>query len=584
MGRSRWLVVVVAAALLLPLAVLVVHVLVDRQQFGGDHALLELRVSDVFGAHTPLVGSYQHFGWNQPGPAYLYLLAVPYRLFGSSYAALQIGALVFNAFAIGGVLLVAHRRGGLALYLWTAALLAVLMHAMTPAMLASFWEPDVSVLALVLLLFVALDVVMGRAWTIPVLVVLTVLLVQGWATTAPVALALLVWALVAFAFRWFTPPAETDDSPPPRRRWILPAVVAAGAFVILWIPPAVEQLKKGTGNLTRMVDFFRARHHVLGISDAFKLTSLQLGTRPPWAGAALPLQPFEPIVSTRGASAVPILLGLLVVATIIAAWRRDQSVALASIVIVAIAAEIVSLSRLIGPVFVEIMQPTWVCGFGAALATGWFAYSCLRGGAGRIVTRIAGPVLVLAIVGFGCANVVQAVHGPDQPPAQDRELARVADRAVAVARDAHGPVLVQSDSSDPAGSHDSLQPEMLAAILNHAGVPVVVEPNLANRYGAFRAHPERAVIELRLSLASDAPTGAGWHVVTTVDPLSAARRATRGRLKAELDARGGVTTSLSELIDRVAEHPELRDLADRYTALARQAAVVLAARPITPGA
>jgi hypothetical protein len=541
-------------------------------------------VSDVFGRHTPLVGSYQRFGWNQPGPAYLYLLAIPYRLLGSDATALQLGAVLFNALAIVGVLLVAFRRGGLALYLWTAALLAVVMHAMSPSMLASFWEPDMSVLALVLLVFVALDVAMGRAWTIPVLVVLTVVLVQAWATTAPLALALLVWALVAFGFGWFRTPdeGEGEEEPRPRRRWVWPALVSVGALVVLWIPPALEQVRRGTGNVTRMVDFFEARHHVLGISDAYKLTSLQLGTRAPWAGAPLPLRAFEPVVSTHSSPAIPVLLVLLVVATIVAAWRRDRSVALASIVLVAIAAEIVSLSRLIGSVFVEIMQPTWVCGFGAALATGWCAYSCLRGGTARAVARVAGPVLALVILGFGCANVVQAVHGPDAPPPQDRLLARAADRAVPVARAARGPVLVQSDSKDPAGSHNSLQPELLADTLVQAGVPVVVEPDLFNRYGEFRAHPDRAVLELRLSLASVRPTGDGWRAVTTIDPLDAADRARRDRLKQELDARGGVTTSRAELLDRIAEHPELRGLAARYTALADRAAIVLSARPTTP--
>ena len=582
MGRAQWLVIVVAAALLVPLAVSIVHVLAYHQTFGGDHALLEIRVGDVFSSHTPLVGSYQRFGWNQPGPAYLYLLALPYRLFGSSYSALQVGALVFNGVAIVGVLLIARTRGGLGLYLWTAALLAVLMHAMTPSMLTSFWEPDVSVLALVLLVFLVLDVAMGRAWTIPVAVVLAVVLVQGWATTAPLALALLVWAVVAFAFRWFSARDEASGDRSPRPAWIGPAIVSAGALVVLWIPPVVDQLQPGTGNLGLIVRFFRMPHHVLGASDAFKLTSLQLGTRPPWAGAPLPLKPFESIVTTNTAPTVPILLVVLAAAVIFAAVRRDRSLALGGTVIVLIAAEIISLSRLIGPVFVEIMQPTWVCGFGAALAAGWCLFSPLGGGIRRGVTRIGVPVLTIAVLGFGAANTVQAVRGPDAPPAQQRVLERLADRAVPVAKGARGPVLVQSDSLDPNGSHDSLQPELLAATLNRAGVDVVVEPNLANRYGKFRAQPTTAVLELRLSLESNRPTGDGWRVVGTIDPLTTAQRATRDRLKAALDDRIGVTTSQSELIGRLATHPELHGLAARYSALAGQPAVVLSARPITP--
>ena len=286
-------------------------------------------------------------------------------------------------------------------------------------MLASFWEPDMSVLALALMVFVVLDVAMGRAWTIPIAVVLAVILVQGWATTAPIALALLGWAIVAFGFRWF--------DPGPRPRWIAPVIVSAAALVVLWIPSVVQQLRSNDGNLGLMVRFFRAPHAVLGVTQAYKLTSLQLGTEPPWAGAALPLRPFETVVSTASAPAVPILAVLFVVAVIFAAVRRDRSLALGLTVLVVIAAEIISLSRLIGDVFVEIMQPTWICGFGAALAAGWCLFSPLPDGLRRRIAPVLGTVLTVAVLGFGTANTVQAVQGPAGPPEQDRVLERLAD-------------------------------------------------------------------------------------------------------------------------------------------------------------
>ena len=111
-----------------------------------------------------------------------------------------------------------------------------------------------------------------------------------------------------------------------------------------------------------------------------------------------------------------------------------------------IAAEIISLSRLIGDVFVEIMQPTWICGFGAALAAGWCAFSPLPEGLrAPDRDRSSGTVLTIAVLGFGVANTVQAVQGPARPPEQDRVLERLADRVVPIARGAHGPVLVAVD-------------------------------------------------------------------------------------------------------------------------------------------
>jgi hypothetical protein len=72
-GR-RTIVVAVIALALIPIAVSIVRV-VAQHHFApnGDVALIELRVRDVGTSHTPLVGSYQRYGWNQPGPLLFYL-------------------------------------------------------------------------------------------------------------------------------------------------------------------------------------------------------------------------------------------------------------------------------------------------------------------------------------------------------------------------------------------------------------------------------------------------------------------------------------------------------------------------------
>ena len=278
---------------------------------------------------------------------------------------------------------------------------------------------------------------------------------------------------------------------------------------------------------------------------------------------------------------MPILLVLFVAGLIFAAVRRDRSLALGLTVLVVIAAEVISLSRLIGSVFVEIMQPTWVCGFGAALAAGWCLFSPLPEGLRRRTGPVLGLVLTIAVLGFGVANTVQAVQGPARPPQQDQVLERLADRAVPIAQGAHGPVLVQSNQKSGAVSN-SLGPEILAATLNRHGVDVVVDPDVANRYGSFRAEPDRAVLELRLSPAADRPTGDGWQVVNMIDPLTAAQRAERDRLRAELDSQLGPTTTRAELLRGIDAHPELIGIARRYTTLADQPPLVLSSRPVSP--
>ena len=171
-----WAVVVVS---LVPLVISAVRVLfAHRFAFHEDDALIELRVRDV-GAHTPLVGSYQRYGWNQPGPLLFYVLAVPYRVFGAQFAGLQLGALMLAGASIVGIAVIAWRRGGIGLLLWSSVLVGVLAHAI-PAHLVDPWEPRVLILPAALLFFLAFDAVSGTDWAAPIAVAVGSLLARWW--------------------------------------------------------------------------------------------------------------------------------------------------------------------------------------------------------------------------------------------------------------------------------------------------------------------------------------------------------------------------------------------------------------------
>ena len=71
-----------------------------------DMAMTELRVRDVGGRHTPLIGLPGRIGnfpdqGSHPGPASFYLLAPFYRLAGSSAYGLELGSIVINTVAVG---------------------------------------------------------------------------------------------------------------------------------------------------------------------------------------------------------------------------------------------------------------------------------------------------------------------------------------------------------------------------------------------------------------------------------------------------------------------------------------------------
>src|ERR687893_706698 len=111
--RSATLLRLGVALAVVPLVVSAAALLVGQGNYVaiGDLAGTELITRDV-GRHLVKLGPYSRDGWHHPGPALYYVLAVPYRLLGSTASALDAGALLVNAGSVVGMAVVARRRGG----------------------------------------------------------------------------------------------------------------------------------------------------------------------------------------------------------------------------------------------------------------------------------------------------------------------------------------------------------------------------------------------------------------------------------------------------------------------------------------
>jgi hypothetical protein len=143
-----WLVI---ALVLLPFVVSALALLGSdgtRYHPYNDQAIIELQVRNVVD-HVPLLGPYSRFDWFHPGPALYYVLAVPYWLTGATSGSLAFAALVVNAIAVLGVLLVARRRGGLAMLLVTSVVTGLLVHGLGAPFLRDVWNPYVTVLLII---------------------------------------------------------------------------------------------------------------------------------------------------------------------------------------------------------------------------------------------------------------------------------------------------------------------------------------------------------------------------------------------------------------------------------------------------
>ncbi|MCI3949456.1 MAG: hypothetical protein K0R11_1390, partial [Acidimicrobiales bacterium] len=225
-----------------------------------DIALFELKVRDVWSADPPLIGLAGRFGelgpgqGSHPGPLAFYVMAVPHALLGGSAWALQAATLLLQIGGAAAVVWLAWRRRGPPLALGVAAAVAVLAHAYGAEALAQPWLPYLPVLWFVAFLLAVWSVADGDLVALPVVVLTGSLCLQthisyGLTVAAGVAVA-------AGAAAWWFRARRRAPGPGPARDRIA-AVLAVVAGVLVWLPPVLEQLGGGRGNLSILLDDFR---------------------------------------------------------------------------------------------------------------------------------------------------------------------------------------------------------------------------------------------------------------------------------------------------------------------------------------
>lgn len=574
--RAPPLIMVAVVVAVLPILAAIPRVL-SKGAFAlnGDVALIELHVRDVGTRATPLVGPYQRFGFNHPGPTLYYLLAAPYRLLGSRYAGLQVGALLINAGALVGAAVIAFRRGGALLALWALIMVSGLAFTLGPSWLADPWGPYIVVMPLALLIMLAAEVASGRRAALPVAAAVATVVTQVNAVLIPTAVGLGLWALAA----WVVGAYRRRGEQPPREEWRASRrmlLVTVGVLAVLWLPPVIDQVN-GEGNVTLMREFASSSQPKLGLGDAFKAVSLQLDGRPPWLNRDFELVGIE--ADLDAAPAVPLALIVLIGATVLAAVRRRGHAAiLGATVLVAVGASVVGFSQLTGEAFPWLFQWTKALGAMTWVASGWCLYRSLaRGSTGRAASVLL-PLLALGVLAAATVNLVDAVTRDDEANVQHEAAVELAEKAVAATRGVDGPVLVTTTAdADTVFGHAGFGEEELALALDRAGHEVMVDPSRRNRFGPHRAEPETAAFEVRLVSGPDRPEG--FDVVDSMALNTPGQRREREELLDVLAARwdGDSLEELSRLAER---DPELRDAIERLKEIPNLPALTLLARPL----
>jgi hypothetical protein len=559
--REQWWGVLVAGIVVVPFVAFLVWALTTTIHSGGDIALTEIAVRDVGSAHTPLLGAYSRYGWHHPGPGFFYALAVPYRVLGRDGSALAAGAVLVNALAIGGSIVMLWRRGRLGGLVIGGLAIAVLVHSLGGVVLASAWNPVATVVPMLLFVLAVWSVTCGDVWMLPVVVGIGSLVVQTHVGTAAVVV---VGALTAGVTVFVSRRARGGDG----RLWIVSAAVG----VVLWIPPIADALAHGGGNLRALFRFWTAAHdHLTGWARAARIVGAELALDPPWITGRLPRQGFVPGVDPGWT--FPALAVVFVIALVVAARRAHRDAfRLGAVTIGFTFVAWVSVARIVDEPFDYLVRWTEITGALVWLTVGWTVLEVVRGVESVRARRTVGSVGALLVAVMLAFTVVTSVRAFDDPPAlgEQRIYDRIAPQLRRVGPTLSAPVVVaDTGTMSSAGLGSSVVNGLL-----DAGVDARLPSGFAWKVGG--AHVvARARARTRLLVAygdesEQLRTDPRYRVVAVADELDPARRAELEHLQASFSGFEGQ-------IRWTRRHPAL---ARRLTELARHSAqaVVLVER------
>ena len=251
--ESRRLFIAVVAFLMLPVVCALgvdLSLRETRAPAVGDLAALELRVLDATRGGLQL-GAYSRFGWQHPGPAYLYVLAPLYAVAGKAPWALHTGAALLYALFLAlivreVVLLFVEQRVRLAALGPLSILFFDTSLASIPSGITEPWNPIVPVVPFTLLVLVCARMTQGQLQLLPYAVLLHAIVAQAHLGYVPLASAALGFGAFIGLLRRDRGAADSF----PLRSLFLTGL----AGFLCWMLPLIDQIW-GTHNLSRIARF-----------------------------------------------------------------------------------------------------------------------------------------------------------------------------------------------------------------------------------------------------------------------------------------------------------------------------------------
>ncbi|MGZ4791144.1 MAG: hypothetical protein ACXWBO_04710, partial [Ilumatobacteraceae bacterium] len=356
-----------------PSAIIVVITLVavagTKWYLTGDFAHTEFLVRAI-PRHPPLIGvaaRVQEQG-STPGPSMAYLLYPFYKLFGSDAFALAAAVGVLHLAAIGGCVVIAKRLGGVSIAAFVGLTLAATSMAVAPRFFLEPWNVWVPVFAFALFLVLIWGLACEHLALLPIAIAVGSHCVQTHISYTVLVTGLLASALGWLGWLWWRTDRLAGRHP---LRWL---GIATATMVVSWLPPVIEQLRPGTGNMRKLYhQFTDPGEPFVGARAAIKAMVGRFNVFGPWL--------IDPQKDPR---ATPNYVGFALFVVLVGvsarwAWRRRDRVELTLYAVLSVATVLglISTSRIFGTFFeyvIRWMSPLVAMWVAASLWSCWLTW------------------------------------------------------------------------------------------------------------------------------------------------------------------------------------------------------------------
>ena len=432
----------------LPFVVAVVRLLSESAShltLTDDLALIDLHTRQAI-AWRQQLGVFDRNGWNHPGPAYFYILGVVYRIFGSNGRSLFIGATLINGAAAACCIAVVRRWTTATRALWSALAIGVLTFALAASghgsttysetvlgALVSPWNPLVVIFPLLLLVLLCAGAMDRSALSAVGVLVVGSFVVQTDISTLPLVSVAVVVAEATWVVGEVRRRRGLSSPPTPvrNRGTVGRALIAVGLvlFVVMWVPPFIQQLTNHPGNMTLLYRYFTSGQAGHSWSTAFGATAA--------ASAVLVVGPSEVMLKAlqgsqphQGLAALVLVVTMALSLASAAVGFRARSrfgAALGLLGLLGSVAVVVGVTHVIGHLYGYLVMWAVVLPVVALVAAGavglprpWSAWVVQK--VGPAIVRM---VLVALVVVASFASVTRVVTMPPLSAASDPEVAQL---------------------------------------------------------------------------------------------------------------------------------------------------------------